>query len=194
MRIKLPIDMLMSIRNETSCRCLLLRLRSRKAVSTVVATIIMVNIAVVLGVTAYLYQQNMLGAMIGNYGIYIDRNSNMMQERISIVNIRYTDKSVTTGNLNITVLNTGSRHVNISAIYLNGTNIMTPTNILNVWNGSKTYPNNQKTYLLVVGDSLTFAFQKTPSTTMTYGKVYSIIVVTIDGVKASEQWVATKAV
>jgi len=154
----------------------------------------MVNIAVVLGVTAYLYQQNMLGAMIGNYGIYIDRNSNMMQERISIVNIRYTDKSVTTGNLNITVLNTGSRHVNISAIYLNGTNIMTPTNILNVWNGSKTYPNNQKTYLLVVGDSLTFAFQKTPSTTMTYGKVYSIIVVTIDGVKASEQWVATKAV
>ena len=179
--------------------CLLLRLRSKRAVSTIVATIIMVNIAVVLGVTAYLYQQNMLGVMIGNYGLYIDRNSNMMQERFSIVNIRYTDRTLSpaTGNLNITVLNSGSRHVNISAIYFGGKNIMDSTYILKVWTGSGSEKNPvHGTYLIVVGDSLTFAFKKdtAPISGITIDHVYSIVVVTIDGVKASQDWLATKAV
>jgi len=185
----------MSICHESTYWRLLLRLRSRRAVSTIVATVIMVNIAVVLGVTAYLYQQNMLGAMIGNYGLYVDRNSNMMQERISIVNIRYTDRSVDTGRLNITVLNSGSRHVNISAIYLNGTDIM--NQVENVWNGvgNLSYP-SQGTYLITVGNSSTFAFKKDGATVpnIKFGCKQSIVVVTVDGVKASEEWLATKAV
>jgi archaellum component FlaF (FlaF/FlaG flagellin family) len=186
----------MSICHESINWCLLLRLRSKKAVSTIVATVIMVNIAVVLGVTAYLYQQNMLGVMIGNYGLYVDRNSNMMQERISIVNIRYTDRSVDTGKLNITVLNSGSRHVNISAIYLNGTDIMNEVEY--VWNGVGTNQSSpsQGTYLITVGNSSTFAFKKDGVTVsnIKFGCTQSIVVVTVDGVKASEEWLATKAV
>ena len=191
----------MSIRDETSYLVLALRLKSKRAVSTVVATIIMVNIAVVLGVTAYLYQQNMLGVMIGNYEIYIDRNKAMMQERINILNIRYDETNPY--RLNVTVMNSGARHVWIAAMYLNGTDIM--DEIYNdgshfaVWNstGSFQNPNADSDYLIVVGDSLTFSFQPVGGGkvgSIAYGHLQSFIVVTLDGVKDQEDWLATKAV
>jgi hypothetical protein len=115
------------------------------------------------------------------------------------VNIRYTDRTLSpnTGNFNITVLNTGSRHVNISAIYFEGINIMNSTYILNVWDSSGSAKSLvHGTYLIVVGDSLTFAFDKgtAPISGITIDNVYSIVVITVDGVKVSQDWLATKAV
>jgi archaellum component FlaF (FlaF/FlaG flagellin family) len=180
---------------------LALRLKSKKAVSTIVATIIMVNIAVVLGVTAYLYQQNMLGVMIGNYEIYVDRNKEIKQERISDVNIRYDETNPY--RLNITVVNSGSRHVWISAIYLNETDIL--NEIYNdgthfaVWNSTGGFqePDADGQYLIVVGDSLTFSFQPIDGGkvgSIAYGNVQSFTVVTLHGVKDQQEWLATRAV
>jgi len=174
-----------------------LRLKSRRAINTIVATIILVNIAVVLGVTAFLYQENILGVMMGNYEIYIDRNRVMMQERISIVNIRYGEKIPY--RLNITVMNSGSRHVWIATIYLNVTSIV--NEIYAVWNstGALKSPNTRGEYLIVVGDSLTFSFQPPVGGggkvgSIAYGRVQSFIVVTTNGIKAQEEWLATEAV
>jgi len=180
-----------------------LRLNSRRAINTVIATIIMVNIAVVLGVTAFLYQENILGVMMGNYGIYIDRNKVMMQERINMVNIRYDETNPY--RLNITVVNSGSRHVWITTIYLNGTSIM--NEIYNdgihfaVWNSTGAFqsPSTKGEYLIRVGDSLTFSFQPPVGGgvkvgSIAYGRVQSFIVVTTNGIKAQEEWLATEAV
>jgi len=178
-----------------------LRLKSRRAINTIIATIILVNIAVVLGVTAFLYQQNILGVLMGNYEIYIDRNKVMMQERINMVNIRYDETNPY--RLNITVVNSGSRHVWIATIYLNGTSIM--NEIYNdgsnfaVWNSTGAFrsPNTRGEYLIVVGDSLTFSFQPVGGGkvgSIAYGRVQSFIVVTTNGIKAQEEWLATEAV
>ena len=178
-----------------------MRLKSKRAVSTIVATIIMVNIAVVLGVTAYLYQQNLLGVMIGNYEIYVDRNKAMMQERISIVNVRYDQTNP--HRLNITVINSGSRQVWIAAIYLNGTDIMEEIydddSHFAVWNSTGAFqnPSSQGEYMIVVGDSLTFSFQPVDGGKVgliAYGHVQSFVVVAADGVKTQEEWLATEAV
>ena len=171
-----------------------MRLRSGRAINTIIATIILVNIAVVLGVTAFLYQQNILGVLMGNYEIYIDRNKVMMQERINMVNIRYDETNPY--RLNITVVNSGSRHVWIATIYLNGTSIM--NEIFAVWNstGASKSPNTRGEYLIVVGDSLTFSFQPGGGKvgSIAYGRVQSFIVVTTNGIKAQEEWLATEAV
>lgn len=176
-----------------------MKVLSKRAVSTIVATVIMVNIAVVLGVTAYLYSQNMLGVLIGNYNIYIERNKEMMQERISIANIRYSDDPYSDDfALNITVLNSGARHVYISSIYLNGTDILQNEEVSTVWNGAgeTQSPNGDGTYTIIVGNSSTFAFEATGETIqkISYDCVQSIIVVTKDGVKAQEEWLATTGV
>ena len=181
---------------------MLLRLRSKRAVSTIVATIIMVNIAVVLGVTAYLYQQNMLGTMIANYGLYVDRNKAMMRERINIVNIRFDD-TVAEYNLNLTVLNSGSKEVWIAAIYLNDTNIMDALHEdpSNPWNNAGDPPqtNAKDEYLLVIGESLTFSFENSLITPLfpepiADGSLQSFTVVAADGVKAQEEWLAPMGV
>ena len=178
-----------------------LRLKSRSAISTIIATIIMVNVAVVLGVTAFLYQQNILGAMIGNYEIYIDRNSAMMQERINMVNIRYDETNPY--RLNITVVNSGSRHVWIAGIYLNATNIVSEIyydgSHFAVWNSAGAFqsPNAKGEYLIVTGNSMTFSFQPVSGGkvgSIAYGCVQSFIVVTTNGIRALEEWLATKAI
>lgn len=178
-----------------------MRLKPKRGVSTIVATVIMINMAVVLGVMAYLYQQNILGAMIGNYEIYVDRNKAMMQERINIANIRYGETNPY--RLNITVMNSGSRHVSITTIYLNVTPIMNEIykydSHFAVWNSTGAFQsaNTKGEYLIVVGDSLTFSFQPVGGGkvgSIAYGRVQSFIVVTTNGVKAEEEWLATKAV
>mgnify|MGYP001063581497 CR=1 FL=1 len=173
-----------------------MKLMSRRAVSTVVATVIMINIAVVLGITAYVYSQNILGTMTSNYDIVLQRNKERLGERISIVNIRFRDD--TTCMLNISVLNTGSRHVEIDAIYLNGTSIL--HDVYAIWNNTGvppgSIPSPDDRYLVVTEDGMTFGFddQAPIISEIRYGCVQSIAVVTTNGIKTNEEWLATEGV
>lgn len=173
-----------------------MKLRSKRAVSTIIATVIMINIAIILGITAYVYSQNMLGTMSSNFGIFLERNKERLEERISIVNIRFNDSA--DFMLNITVLNTGVRHVEISAIYLNGTDIL--PDVYAIWNNTgvppESVPLNTHRYRIVTGDGMTFSFDDEAPiiSQIRYGCVQSVKVVTVDGVMASEEWVATRGV
>jgi archaellum component FlaF (FlaF/FlaG flagellin family) len=181
---------------------LLVKLRSKRAVSTVIATLIMIDVAVALGVMAYLYSQNMLGTLSSNYNIYFERNKQIMQKRVSMVNVRFQDTGAY--KFNITIVNSGSIHVSVAAIYVNGSDIL--PYVSDAWNFTSPTtkvrvpsPNGQ--YLIAVGDGVTFAFRLSPTfydpwtktvKSMTYGKLYMISVVTSDGVSDVQYWTATK--
>jgi hypothetical protein len=164
----------------------------------------MINIAIILGITAYVYSQNMLGTMSSNFGIFLERNKERLEERISIVNIRFNDSAYLYPEgkysplLNITVLNTGVRHVEVAAIYINGTDIL--PHVYGVWNNTGVPPESvplpTNRYLIVTGDGMTFSFDDEAPiiSRIRYGCVQSIKVVTVDGVMASEEWVATRGV
>ena len=170
-----------------------MKLRSRRAVSTVIATLLMINVALVLGVMAYLYSQNMMGTLTSNYNIYLERQRQAMQERISIVNVRFNDSTNAPYKFNITVVNSGSRQVSIAAIYLNGSDIL--SGVTKIWNRNAVEIPISATYQIVVGDMVTFAFDSKPSVgaqPMSYGKLYTIAVVTSTGVADRLYWTATR--
>jgi len=178
-----------------------MRLGSNRAVSTVVATILMINIALVLGVMAYLYSQNILGTLTSNYSIFLGQGKERMLERISIVNIRFYDTDdLSKFRFNITVMNTGSRHVWLSSIYINGTDVMPEISDYGkgaVWDqAGDIQSSTDGGYLMVVGSSLTFAFKPDAQvvSSMEYDRLQSIVAVTSMGVVATEQFYATEGV
>ncbi len=118
-----------------------------------------------------------------------------MHERIDIVNIRFCNTSDPAQfRFNITVVNTGSKHVWISALYINGTDIL-PEIVDNgrgvVWNKEGALQSAEDgEYLIVVKESLTFAFRPNAQVvnSMAYKNLQSIVIATSRGITAKEQW------
>jgi archaellum component FlaF (FlaF/FlaG flagellin family) len=168
-------------------------INSKKGISTAISTLLMINIALILGIIVYLSAQNTLGSFISSNSLYFQLSEERLKEKIVIVNARFYDTNDPNKfRFNITVLNLGYRHAWISAIYINGTDVL-PEIALNskgiVWNSTgKIQSQIDGKYLIVVGDSLTFAFRPNAEMIkdMKYDRIVSITIATSNGITAKE--------
>jgi hypothetical protein len=196
-------------RNRTQHKGLLLKLRSKRAISTVIATVIMINLALVTGILVYAWAQGMFGVWTGSNQIYFISRGEKMRESIAIVNVRY-DPGYSGFELYLTVRNIGIRDVWIDSIRLNDTeNIKNQPGILiNAWDSDGTAykivddihlrvsSNGTFEYRLFVDDSITFAFQEQEVHVMKdgvpqsldVGKLLSVVVVSTSGCKDTQIW------
>ncbi len=158
--------------------------KSRKGVSTVISTLLMINIAIVTGVLVYAWTQGALGEYTSAATSYFHDRSETMREKIAIENLRY-DENSTNYKFNMTIRNTGKKDVWIAAIYVNSTNII--SGITDTWDGNQTVSPVNGKYHLLVSHTLTFAFSD-PG--YEQEDIMHIIVVTSEGCKISEYWKA----
>ncbi len=166
--------------------------RAKKAVSTVLATILMINTAVVAGVLLYTWSQGLFGSWLENNKIFFTNREESMDEILILENMQFNNQ--TTYKFNVTARNVGSRDVWISSIYLNNTNVMSQVDL--AWNSTggivqpKSSGLHSGYYHLVVGESLTFSFDEvTPS--VETEDLLEIIITTDKGTRVIQDWEVT---
>jgi FlaG/FlaF family flagellin (archaellin) len=157
---------------------------NKKAVSTVIATLLMINVAIVSGVLVYTWTQGVLGEYTSGTTSYFHDRGETMREKIAMENLRY--ENTTNYKLNITIRNTGTKDVWLAAIYVNGTDIISGVNA--TWDGNQTVSPIDGKYHLLVAHALTFAFSD-PG--YNQDDIMHVSVVTSEGCKISEYWKAT---
>ena len=166
-------------------------IRSKRAVSNVIATIILINIAVASGILLYAWANGLFSAWIEGSKLGFQSRGERMDENISLENIRYMNATDSTYIFNITVRNVGSRDVWVAALFLNATDVFDQVDW--VWNSDGDTVTqvvsglHAGTYHLVIGESLTFAFDDvTPS--FQEGDVLVVVVVTERGSRVVQDW------
>ena len=164
--------------------------KSRKAVSTVIATILMINVALVTGVLAFAWAQGLFGSWASKSGAYFQSRGESMEENLVLVNIRFDSASYY--KLNLTVRNIGERDAWIASVYLNNTDVT--SQISWAWNndGATVWaagigPHYGR-YGLKPYDAITFAFRSITSPVFTKGNLLIVVVATERGTHALEQW------
>ncbi len=152
-----------------------MRLRGRdKAVSTVIATVLMTTLTLTLGIMVFFWGSQTFGLQVGNAGIYFNNNSNSLLENIIIEDVWFNQ----TNKIYLTVRNIGSIDVSIKAVYVNSTSQTT----------SPAIPASG--YQLTVGNTVTFVvtFSKTGFTAWTSNQFVYISVATARGLQVRGYW------
>lgn len=168
-------------------------IRSKRAVSPVIATLLMINIALVLGVIVYTWGTGIFQSWTASSRLFFQSREEYLEEAIALENLRY-DPDATNYKFNITVRNIGRRDLWISAIYVNGKNIISQVHL--AWNSQGLKVESESNglhaggYHILVGESLTFAFTDvTPS--FNEGDLLTIVVATDRGNRVAENWEAS---
>jgi len=169
---------------------------SRKAVSTVIATLLMINIAFTTGILVFAWAQGVFGSWASTSGMYFQTKGEDIEEAIALVNLRFlAPASSVTYTLNITARNIGHRDVWIASIYFNETNVMSQVSL--AWNndgatvsaiGSGLHAGK---YHVRCGDGITFAFGSITAPVISNGNLLSVVVATDRGNQVSQQWKVT---
>jgi FlaG/FlaF family flagellin (archaellin) len=102
------------------------RLRSRLAVSTVVANMLMISITLALAAILVAWAGTTYGTFSSGSGIYFAQRGQAMQERFVIENV-FFNKTGTNHNIMIFVRNVGAEEVNIVGFYINSQSQSTKT-------------------------------------------------------------------
>lgn len=166
---------------------------SRKAVSTVIATILMINIAFTTGILVFAWAQGLFGSWSSTGGVYFQTKGESIEETVAFVNLRFVSNAYY--KLNITVRNIGHRDTWIASIYLNDTSVMSQVSL--AWNndgatvsaiGSGLHAGK---YHIPCGDGITFAFRSITSPIISNGNLLLIVVATERGNQVAQQWKAT---
>jgi len=95
----------------------------RKALSPVIATLLMVAIAVAAAIITYVWSMGLLGGLMGTGG-------SQTKEQLIIEAYDWT----TTGELKFVLRNVGSAQVQIAAIYLEGNSLAAPVSTVPIAN------------------------------------------------------------
>jgi len=148
------------------------KIRKEKAVSTIVATILMINTAVGMGVIYLVWTQGIVGLYTGNARVQYDLMESSRDESIVVENVWFG--STPSKDAIVFVRNIGIKEARIEAIYASG-------QLHKTYNTTKTLP-----YTARISECVAFQFlfnwnASTP---------YLFVVVTARGNKASGQWVA----
>jgi archaellum component FlaF (FlaF/FlaG flagellin family) len=161
-------------------------LTCKRALSTVISTIIMINIAFVTGILVYAWGQGVLGSWTAESGIYFEIQGEAMREKILLVNLRYSQSAYY--QLNMTVRNVGYIEARVADIFLNDTKVLSQVSL--VWKNDGTLVSAKSgKYLIPVGDAVTFAFTSiTPPPTLVSAKLMRVVVATDRGTRAYEEW------
>jgi len=150
----------------------LTKMRKKKAVSTIVATILMINTAVGMGVIYLLWTQGIVGVYTGNARVQYDLMESSRDESIVVENVWFG--STPSKNVTIFVRNIGIKEARIEAIYTAG-------QVQKTYNTTQTLP-----YTVRISERVAFriVFNWNASS------AYLFSVVTARGNKASGQWIA----
>jgi len=137
-------------------------LKNKKAVSPIIATLLLILIAVAAGIIIYVWTTSYIGTQIGTAG---------GQETFIITNVKYY-KSSGINYVNVTIINQGASAINITSVKL--------------WNSSYTgliAYNTTANILPVIapGDTLTFNVKLVTSSPINKGTSYILEVKTAKG-------------
>ncbi|MCJ7505696.1 hypothetical protein MUP05_04425 [Candidatus Bathyarchaeota archaeon] len=162
--------------------------KSEKAVSTVIATLLMINIAFVTGVMVFAWGQGLMGAFTAQSRVYFLTQGEAIREKILLVNLRYLTSLPYQYQLNITVRNVGYIEARVAEIYLNDTKVLSQVSL--AWKNDGTLVSAiAGKYLIPVGDAVTFAFASYPqSPKPNVGSRLGVVAATDRGTRAFEEW------
>lgn len=141
----------------------------KRAISTIIATILTINMAIVMGGILLAWGMGLLGAYTGGTGVQYMLLEERKQEALVIENVWFES-----GKITVFVKNIGSRDARIEVIYIQGT-------LFKAYNTSLSLPKT-----INVSERLAF----TISTSWISGVSYRIVVATARGNQARGDWVA----
>lgn len=143
--------------------------KNKKAVSTIVATILMINVSVVMGIGYWLWASGMLSTFMSQSQLQYTLLEERKDEVIVIENVVF--KGGATKTIVVFVRNVGTREAVIKAVYVSGAAVTTT-------------PSLPQTVYVSGNITLTITFS------WSYGSSYPIIVATSKGNQARGEWVA----
>lgn len=109
--------------NNIEGKILLKSLKSKKGLSTVIAQILMISATISIGVIAISWAIPTLTLYQSSAGAYYQMRSDALKESFIIEDVWFSNTTTTPPSINITLRNVGSIEINVSAIYISGTNI-----------------------------------------------------------------------
>lgn len=114
-------------------------MKSRRGVSEVISSLLVLFITVSIGVAVYAYATNVFSSMISSYSDTYFFNTMVLKERFLIEDLWFKDNSTVI----ITLFNYGSVSVVISAIFFNDTLVAQPSFSINPFQSSSIVLNYQ---------------------------------------------------
>ncbi len=143
--------------------------RARSGISTIVATILTINMAIVMGAVLWAWATGLLGTYTSGTGVQYMLLEERKEEAIVVENVWFES-----GKITVFVKNIGTRDANITTVYIQGTPFT-------AYNTSLSLPKQ-----IYVDQRLAFIISKT----WTSGVSYRIVVATARGNQARGEWVA----
>jgi len=106
---------------------------SRRAISTLLANLLVVTMVVSLGTMLFIWTTGVMGMYQGGAGVWFSTRSEVMKERLAIEEVWFTNAvGQDRKNITIYVRNVGANEIKISAVYVNSTQVWTGTKTLDV--------------------------------------------------------------
>lgn len=161
---------------------------SSGAVSPVLSTILLVNIAMAAGVLYFSWSQSSLTKAYSVMQIMYQNNIDKSEEGLVIEDARYNPNN--NYKFNVTIRNIGAIDSQITALYINGTNLLSSSYLA----GSEPFNPSSNSYHILVSSRVKFMFGDTTHTlpiTLHINSVERIIVVTERGTSAALTWQAS---
>jgi len=142
-------------------------MKQKAAVSTIVATILMINMAIVMGGIMIAWAMGLIGSYQGGTQIQYMLMDERVQEAITVECVWF--ESGPPKKITFFVRNIGVREAKLTTLYVNGTSYT---------------PNGTWPYTLTVGSRVTLLVNYT----WTSGAIYLITIATTRGNKAHGEW------
>jgi len=106
---------------------------SRRAISTLLANVLVVTMVVALGTMLFIWTTGVMGAYQGGVSVWFTTRSEVMKERLAIEEVWFTNAvGQDRKNITIYVRNVGTNELKIAAVYVNSTQVWAGTKILEV--------------------------------------------------------------
>jgi len=106
---------------------------SRRAISTLLANVLVVTMVVSLGTMLFIWTTGVMGMYQGGAGLWFSTRSEVMKERLAIEEVWFTNVAgQDRKNITIYIRNVGANEIKIAAVYVNSTQVWTGTRSIEV--------------------------------------------------------------
>jgi len=103
---------------------------SKRAISTLLANVLVVTMVVALGTMLFIWTTGVMGTYQGGAGVWFSTRGEVMKERLAIEEVWFT--GLDRKNITIYIRNVGANEIKIAAVYVNSTQVWTGTKTLEV--------------------------------------------------------------
>jgi len=106
---------------------------SRRAISTLLANLLVVTMVVSLGTMLFIWTTGVMGAYQGGAGVWFLTRGEVMKERLAIEEVWFTNVvGADHKNITIYIRNVGANEIKVASVYVNSTQVWTGTKALDV--------------------------------------------------------------